>query len=64
MFKQKYKNNEIRKALETYSNVKSVRKAERICGISKSTIHRWWQALHSMMIRPKLQEKEKKTKNI
>lgn len=60
MFSKVYTNKDIRKALECYSLCKSFRKAEKRCGIGKSTIQRWWQTFHSYSVRTKIQRKKTK----
>lgn len=60
MFQKQYRASEIRKALDTYSRTRSFRKAERICGIGKSTIQRWWVSFHTMFIRHRQQRKKTK----
>jgi transposase len=62
MFEHIYSASMIRKALGIYSKVKSYRKAALICGIGKSTIHRWWHSFHTLFIRSKVQKKKKKRK--
>ena len=59
MFTRLYKSREIKKALECYDNVKSYRKASLITGISKSTIHRWYNSFHSLVVRQPIQKKKK-----
>lgn len=58
MFQRLYSPSEVRKAIDTYSRVRSFRKAARICGIGKSTIQRWWIAFHSLSVRARLQKKK------
>lgn len=59
MFQQVYPVSTIRKAIDTYALVKSFRKAERVCGIGKSTIQRWWTAFHALSIRQRLQKQKR-----
>lgn len=58
MFQRQYSSSEVRKAIDTYSRVKSFRKTERICKIGKSTIQRWWIAFHQLSIRSRLQKRK------
>lgn len=58
MFKKQYRASEIRRALEAYRNTKSFRVAERVCGIGKSSIQRWWVSFHSLFIRRKPQRRK------
>jgi transposase len=60
MFKREYRACEIRKALDIYRITKSFRKAERICGIGKSTIQRWWVSFHTLFVRHHRQRKKVK----
>ena len=59
MFTRTYRASEIRRALDCYTRIQSFRKVSRIMGISKSTVHRWWNSFHGLGIRPKLQKKKK-----
>lgn len=58
MFKSIYNNVTIREALETYKRVNSFRKTAKICGMSKSTIHRWWSTFFLLCTRSKIQKKK------
>jgi transposase len=58
MFKSIYNNVTIREALETYQRVNSFRKTAKICGMSKSTIHRWWSTFFLLCTRSKIQRKK------
>lgn len=58
MFKQQYGATDIRRALEAYRKTKSFRVAERICGIGKSSIQRWWVSFHTLLVRRKLQRRK------
>lgn len=60
MFQKQYGASDIRKALDVYSRTQSFRKAERICGIGKSTIQRWWVSFHTLFIRHHRQKKKTK----
>lgn len=51
MFQRVYSSLEIKKAIEEYDKVKSFRKAASRCGISKSTIQRWYSKFHSFILR-------------
>jgi transposase len=62
MFKRVYTSKEIRNALDIYSRLKSFRKASLYTGLGKSTIHRWWNTFHSIILRPKIQKKCKRTR--
>lgn len=62
MFERLYTSSEIRKALDTYSRIRSFRKAQSICKIGKSTIQRWWHSFHSNIIRTKIQKKKSRRK--
>lgn len=62
MFTKLYSNKEIRKALDCYSRFQSFRKAEKVCGIGKSTIQRWWQSFFSLSLRSKVQKKKARKK--
>jgi hypothetical protein len=57
-FCKKYNSSIIRQCLETYIKVRRFRKTACICKVSKSTIHRWWNAFHTFMYRPKIQRKK------
>ena len=48
--------------MNIYYKVRSFRKAAQISGISKSTICRWWNSLHSLRKRHRLQRKKKTRK--
>lgn len=39
---------------------KSFRKSAMICGVSKSTIHRWWTSFYLLSIRNKMQRRKKR----
>ena len=51
MYSRTYPAGEVITALETYNSVKSLRKASYITGVSKSTIHRWWTNLRTVIRR-------------
>jgi hypothetical protein len=48
--------------MNIYHQVRSFRKAAQISGISKSTICRWWNSLHCLRKRQRLQRKKKDKK--
>jgi transposase len=58
MFHRIYTSLEIKNAIECYDRVKSYRKAEKLTSISKSTIHRWYNTFHSLVVRSKQQLKK------
>lgn len=58
MFTKTYKASEIRKALDCYTRYNSFRKVSRMIGISKSTIHRWWNSFHGLGVRPNIQKRK------
>jgi transposase len=60
MFQRIYKSSDIKKGLDAYIKHQSFRKASKQCGFSKSTIHRWWNTFHSIMVRPKIIRKYKR----
>lgn len=60
MFQRIYKSNEIRKGMDAYIKYKSFRQASKHSGFSKSTIHRWWNTFHAIMVRPKIVRKYKR----
>ena len=62
MFKKHYQPSDIRKALDTYSRMKSFRKASKHCGIGKSTIQRWWSSFHCLFVRQRWQKKRVRRK--
>ncbi|NBO50404.1 MAG: hypothetical protein EBU80_11940 [Chitinophagia bacterium] len=62
MFKKVYSSLQIKRAIECYDQVRSFRKAALKCGISKSTIHRWYKTFHAMMVRSPLQKKKRKNR--
>ena len=62
MYNKTYLSSDIIKSLNLYEKVKSFRKASSICGISKSTIHRWWTSLHCKK-RNKIQKRKTKKKS-
>ena len=64
MFTRLYKSFEIKRALECYDNVKSYRKASIITGIGKSTIHRWYNTFHFLMVRQPIQTKKRHIQNL
>ena len=47
-------------AINTYNIMQSFRKAAKQTGISKSTIHRWWNCPFSIGIRKKRDKKQKR----
>ncbi len=49
--------------MNIYHKVRSFRKATQLSGISKSTICRWWNSLHSLRKRHRLQRKKKTRKH-
>jgi hypothetical protein len=57
MFTKQYKGTDVRKALQTYDRVQSFRKASRMTGISKSTIHRWVCRFYTLFRSPKTRTK-------
>jgi transposase len=61
MFTATYSSEKIRKALVTYQELKSFRKAALKIGISKSTIHRWWHSFHMLLgVRSRHQKRKKR----
>lgn len=58
MFKSKYDAYDIRKAIEKYYQLRSFRKTALHCGVSKSTIQRWWSSFHMFVRKPKIQRKK------
>lgn len=60
MFSRIYSSLEIKKAIECYDRVRSFRKASKLSGVSKSTIHRWYYSFHKFLLRPKYQARKRK----
>lgn len=59
MFIKVYNNQQVRGALDAYEKTKSFRKASGMTNISKSTIHRWWHSIHSLVHRTKRVQRRK-----
>lgn len=62
MYKKTYSSSDVIKSLNIYHKVRSFRKAAQISGVSKSTICRWWNSLHCLRKRQRLQRKKKNRK--
>lgn len=58
MYKKTYSSKDVIMSLNLYERLKSFRKTSMLCGISKSTIHRWWGSLHCLRKRTKFQRKK------
>lgn len=58
MYTKTYSSRKVIEALNLYEKVKSFRKTSSLCGIGKSTIHRWWSSLHFLRNRKRLQRKK------
>jgi transposase len=57
VFKRVYTSKEIRKALDIYARLRSFRKTSLCTGFGKSTIHRWWNTFHGLIVRPQIRKK-------
>jgi transposase len=64
MFVRTFTSNEIRRAIDIYSKIKSFRKVAIITGIGKSTIHRWWTTFHTIVVRGKVQKNKKRKRKL
>ena len=60
MFIKLYTRNDVINAMNAYNTMQSFRKAAKQTGISKSTIHRWWNCPFSIRIRKKRDKKQKR----
>jgi transposase len=60
MFRQQYNGSEIRKSILLYEKIQSFRKVANIVNISKSTIHRWYNRFHRVLLTSKKRKMKKK----